>query len=411
MFTKALYYPWIDIHNEDWLKTAALYWAKLHTIVPESIDAPYTSDSAKIMQDAKILEPIRVHSRMRELEDIVPEVLGYLKTDEGLRVLMYDHQGRSLIHPEKLSYALRDRLDIGRLHPDKMNYELRENITRDLPYAKISKDGWLEMPTAFANFYMTLLANKLCATKGFAVVSDYSLYDQFTLRIKNGRTPANHFLSCPSCGMHFSENEDMYIALEGRCPQCGERIMRRSGPWNRLKRRYFDRHAPQTEALADGILAQIVLGSVCIRSDVRIDRIIEFREKHKDSFDGFRGAIQELVTTLYESNNIETLEALRERLKSIHTNKIKPHIEMIERKLNESLISTVAGDFSISGMASMLGLGSGVATFPIIGHYALLAGAGISVVAGSYMYSKRKRELRDDPFSYVLSVKSELGYA
>ncbi|UCZ56412.1 hypothetical protein LGV61_11870 [Desulfurispirillum indicum] len=37
-FTKSLYYPWIDIPDEAWLKTAGLYWDKIQTIVPSSIE-------------------------------------------------------------------------------------------------------------------------------------------------------------------------------------------------------------------------------------------------------------------------------------------------------------------------------------------------------------------------------------
>jgi hypothetical protein len=39
-FTLALYYPWIDIRDESWLKSAALYWETIRTIVPESVDRP-----------------------------------------------------------------------------------------------------------------------------------------------------------------------------------------------------------------------------------------------------------------------------------------------------------------------------------------------------------------------------------
>jgi hypothetical protein len=33
-FTRALFYPTIDIQNEDWLKTAILFWDEISTIVP-----------------------------------------------------------------------------------------------------------------------------------------------------------------------------------------------------------------------------------------------------------------------------------------------------------------------------------------------------------------------------------------
>jgi hypothetical protein len=44
-FTKSLYYPWIEIKDEAWLKNAFLYWDTIQTIVPESVIlcAPYLS--------------------------------------------------------------------------------------------------------------------------------------------------------------------------------------------------------------------------------------------------------------------------------------------------------------------------------------------------------------------------------
>ena len=32
-FTRALYYPTIDITNDEWLKTAVLFWDEINTIV------------------------------------------------------------------------------------------------------------------------------------------------------------------------------------------------------------------------------------------------------------------------------------------------------------------------------------------------------------------------------------------
>ena len=59
-FTRALYYPTIDIQNENWLKTAILFWDEINTIVPESIREPYQLDSTKYLADeeAKIISQI-----------------------------------------------------------------------------------------------------------------------------------------------------------------------------------------------------------------------------------------------------------------------------------------------------------------------------------------------------------------
>ncbi len=50
-FTRALYYPTIDITNETWLKTAILYWDEINTIVPSSISHPYKQPATQFLSE------------------------------------------------------------------------------------------------------------------------------------------------------------------------------------------------------------------------------------------------------------------------------------------------------------------------------------------------------------------------
>ena len=115
---------------------------------------------------------------------------------------------------------------------------------------------------------------------------------------------------------------------------------------------------------------------------------------------------------MYDSNNIESLQALRERLNSIYINEVSPSIEDIKSQLKANAISTIMADFSLAGMSSIIGLGLGATTtaYPHLGNYAILAGAGITVVATSVLYNQRKNQILLNPYSYVLSVERELGY-
>ncbi len=61
---QALFYPWIDIEDERWLKASLLYWDSVRTIVPESIDAPYSTEIGKELASAGFLVPLRVMSGM-----------------------------------------------------------------------------------------------------------------------------------------------------------------------------------------------------------------------------------------------------------------------------------------------------------------------------------------------------------
>jgi hypothetical protein len=122
--SQALYYPWIDIRDESWLKTALLYWDGIQTIVPNSVDRPYSSETARILQDAQFLIPLRVHSRMPEIEALADDVLEYLATSEGAEFLIAPAATQNRrIHFDKLSERLA-RWE--RMHPDKL-------VRRDSP--------------------------------------------------------------------------------------------------------------------------------------------------------------------------------------------------------------------------------------------------------------------------------------
>ena len=63
-FTRALYYPTIDISNEAWLKTATLYWDEINTIVPSSIVHPYKRHTTQFLADEGVIRPLFVNSNM-----------------------------------------------------------------------------------------------------------------------------------------------------------------------------------------------------------------------------------------------------------------------------------------------------------------------------------------------------------
>ena len=58
-FTRALYYPSIDIPNENWLKTAILYWDEINTIVPSSIDNPYQEQVTQFLSNEGVIRPLQ----------------------------------------------------------------------------------------------------------------------------------------------------------------------------------------------------------------------------------------------------------------------------------------------------------------------------------------------------------------
>jgi len=118
-FTKALYYPRIQIRDDSWLKTAILYWDEIKTIVPASMRMPYSSNVGQEFFEARVLTPLFVHPGLPAVERLGEKVLDYLTSPEASDVLrengvMLDEF--TLMHPEKLP-------EIGRfvtMHPEKL---------------------------------------------------------------------------------------------------------------------------------------------------------------------------------------------------------------------------------------------------------------------------------------------------
>jgi hypothetical protein len=50
----ALYFPYVHIRDDEWLKAAALYWPSVHRLVPHGY-AKHDSVTAQVFMDARIL--------------------------------------------------------------------------------------------------------------------------------------------------------------------------------------------------------------------------------------------------------------------------------------------------------------------------------------------------------------------
>ncbi|HKJ81869.1 MAG TPA: hypothetical protein VJ954_07590, partial [Ignavibacteriaceae bacterium] len=80
-FTKALFYPTIDIRNEDWLKNAVLFWDEINTIVPSSIVNPYQENTTQYLSDEGILKAMSVSPDNDFIEDLTSDTMNYLNTN------------------------------------------------------------------------------------------------------------------------------------------------------------------------------------------------------------------------------------------------------------------------------------------------------------------------------------------
>ena len=370
--SEALFYPWIEIRDEAFLKTAFLYWDSIRTIVPESINVPYSTATGHALQNAGFLIPLRVRSGMEEIENLEGDVLEYLASAEGAEFLMVESGSPgSLIHVDKLPDELRRLADI---HPEKLPSEIRSLLCR---IGAPSEQGseWLRVDDRFANFYMTLLATRLAGRVGAQLLTSIPAADRLAV---TARLDAHMSAIVPQ-GMRNWRREREYEAFGRR---------------NRMPR-----------SLAPGMLAHLAIEQIGVAPDTPIDRLIDFKNSHNDELAQFRAKIEQLAASVEADI---TVEALRHHVADIYRCEVMPAISNLKAALKGRRIKVLTEGlmkiaFLSAGATSMLVMtGLAVPT-------ALLAGAGISLFATGTTYNVDNREsLRTNPFAYLLSMERKL---
>jgi len=364
-FTKSLYYPWIDIRDESWLKTAALYWDHVQTIVPNAIDDPYSSDTALALQEAKILSPFRVRSDHKEIEELIPDVIRYLKSEEGLHLLSNVNRQYVYLHPDKMPRSL-ERLS--RIHPEKMPYMLGD-LLFEIGLGRPGRNGFLDVDSKFAEFYMTLLATKISESIGAGLVTSSSLPHILSLKVKADA-------AMPS--------------VIGRRDE--ERSLRRHH--HRIPRK-----------VAQGLLVELMMEKITLDPETPIEDIINYREKYSSELGRFRKKVGELTSSLPDD---APLRAMQQYVQDLYLNEVQPAIDDLKKSLSGNRIKWLINSwmkiaFISAGSSSML-IGMGLAT-----ANALLVGAGISLVGSGILYNVDKKDkIRNNPYSYLLGFENTM---
>lgn len=196
MFGKALYYPTIDINNEEWLKTAYLFWDGISTIVPESMaDNAYQNATTQYLREEGYLQPIIVNPDCSIVQGMGEVIKEYALTDEGKAFLMQEFRG-----DENYSFY-RDRRRAFYLHHEKLPKTVGRLLLGDRNVdghldRKEYDDQWIRVTGNFADLYMTLLANKIADRDSLALLSSTSYFekvsDQFSVdgyQSSNALTP------------------------------------------------------------------------------------------------------------------------------------------------------------------------------------------------------------------------------
>ena len=364
-FSNALYYPYIDIQNSEWLKTAILFWDSVSTIVPASVRQPYEYQDSQYLADVGFLTPIHVDSRDESVVGIENEAIGFVESEEFFNFAISTTIGEFSIHQDKMSMLLQERMlrelsEIG-IYPEKLSREFRHYLGdrfRFLGHRFGASNGYHFEP-AFVNFYMTLLANKICENHSLALVTDSMASNKLSNTVRFGTRNS---------------------------------IQSRRSNINPYK-------------FEQGLLLDLVINDLRISPDNDIEAIIKFKSKHKDELGLFRTNLAKLTQGISQD---QPLDAIRQEVNDVYINEFLPTYNNFKSALTGSGIKWLSDNLLSVSTLSVSTTGVSIAAAGMTVPYALLAGAGISLLASTVKYSIDKRNaIRENPYSYLLAVEKE----
>jgi hypothetical protein len=380
-FSRALYYPSIDIYSTEWLKTALLFWDEINTIVPESIKYPYISYDTQYLEDVGFLKPYRINSVCRSVIGIEEEFIDFIELSHFRNLnIKTEDQKLAAIWNKKISRS--ERYKILREFSETLNS--RDEISDYMSYCAVlngeqipMSDGvlnrmrfserlnnylclngfyrngemWYTGPN-FVHVYMTVLANKICEDESIALITD----------------------DISSYGL--AEN----IRSEGRY-HVGSQI-------------------------TQGILLELIIKGLHISPNTDFETIIKFKNRYDQNGElgHFRTELAKLAQSVTSNNGID---ALRQEVKDVYVNEFIPAYNELKAALKGFKINWLT-DNCMKISAAYNFASSSSALKNLLKPQALLTGGGASLVASLVKYNEKKKEkLRISPYSYLLATEKE----
>jgi hypothetical protein len=373
MQQSGLYFPFIHIRDDDWLKMAALYWPSIRRLVPRGYPK-HDSLTARTFFDAAILRDEvpdnLIGSTAWDLLETLSENADLLTRDYSIGQA-YDKWDGRLWSEQR---TLEGDPQLGWIHITKFSLDVLDYlVSRDL--AKLgrggSPDSWVGLHPALAGAYMTVLAQRLSERARFE-----PLTDQVDLRIA---TPSS----------------DVQAAL------------------NLLLGRQHAGAEIAGGAAATGVEAYVMLALQYARPEnldtIPAEKVVQCREDLREDLQAFRDYVDSQRAELAELATIpiqaRRLEAFAEHVE--HT--VQEPLQRLEKglrlhKLEPTRSLLLAGSF-VSPLAATVALDAAGATPHAIATVGTVAAIGS---AWWQVESIRARARASSPVGYLLDVRDLL---
>lgn len=354
MFGSALFYPTIDIHNEEWLKNAYLFWDKIYTIVPAGLGPDvYKNNTTSFLNDVGYLQPIRVAPESPVVRGTVQAVKDYAQTEEGINFFNKAYPMESVyVNGDNPYMDARGGLY---LHREKLPLVVQEMIAD-----RIDQNGWARVSENFADFYMTVLANRIASQNSLALLTSNPIHEAMSCEVSHRRL---------SSGVPLAPGEAASI---GRC-----------------------------------LLTQMMIDGIAINPLTSIEDLDFFKSRYQEELFNFRNGFEEMANM--DVPDDITFEGLERKVRDIYNNTFMPAYNDLKNALRGLKIDFIAGGF-VSLMSSSFSECFNKLLSQLSENYKIIVGAGAMLSYVGYETIRHKRKLRRErSMSYLLSIERELG--
>jgi len=298
-FGHALYYPYIHLTDEVWLKHAFLFWDKISRIVPHSFEPQDSEDIIRIKQETNFLEDycpekLIIRDTFRSFSESLEKYINdNLKYKNKVRRESQSKGKYELLLKEREFKTIQNGSYI---HIEKMDSELIEKLSK-LGLAIPGDNewtGWIKIDNMVGQSYMTYLAKSISSEKSIPMVTDTE---------------------------EFYSSQGVY--QEGRYE-------------NRFK-----------EELGYLLMDMVVPKEI---NNITMEQLIKLRTKYNDQRMAFFDEINKISTTLPSIDNQSTLQDALHYYNTLLSKKTKE----LEKVFNLNGITTIKKPLAISMCASFV---------------------------------------------------------
>jgi len=366
-----LYFPFTHIRDDDWLKTAVLYWPSIRRLVPRAYEKN-DSSTARTFSDAGILrdeEPgSLVYSMTWDLLETLKKnaapLMQYYSVDRAFADWNGERWGGGAEH-ERVP-------QLGWIHATKFPSDVADYLSH-IGLAQRGRTGrrdpWFGLHPVLADAYMTALVGRISEQARFE-----PLTDQADLRV-----------ATPSSDVQAAVN-----LLLGRAGADSE-AAGSAGP---------------------GIDTYVMLALQYARpknlANVPADKIVQCREDLQEDLQTFRNFVE---TQRYELADLATIPIQGRRLEAFaeHVEQtVEPPLRKLERSLKLLGLEPTRSLILTGSVAPPLAVG---ATLGAVGAAPFATAAGTLAAIGSAWWQVeaiRTRARADSPVGYLLDVRDRL---